>query len=60
MLDDPRVADVGLVGVIAVLPLGPSLAQKIPALVEHHLDVAQPLRVGLGALLTKAVLLVGE
>jgi ribosomal protein S18 acetylase RimI-like enzyme len=44
VLDDAGVADGDIIGVQAELPLGPPLAEEIPALVERFLDLAEPLR----------------
>src|SRR5215207_9748569 len=56
-LHDLGRAHLGLVGIVAHLATGPPLAEQIPALVERHLDVAQPRRrVRFGALITQAAL----
>src|SRR4029079_10247371 len=60
VLDRLGAADVGVVGVLAVLTLGPALAQQVPALIEHHLDVLEAVVVTVLALLADRVLLVGE
>src|SRR5581483_12089572 len=47
-LDHAGVADAGLLGIFPGVPLGPALAEQIPALVEGHLDGLQAGVLGLG------------
>ncbi len=44
VLDDAGIANGDIIGIKAELPLGPPLAEEIPALVERFLDLAEPLR----------------
>jgi hypothetical protein len=55
-------ARLGLVGVLAVLPLGAALAQEIPALVERGVDLVHPraLLVGVLGALAELVLLLHQ
>src|SRR6266702_739978 len=45
-LHDGGVADLGLVGVLAGVTAGATLPEQVPALVELHIDGAQPLCLG--------------
>ena len=57
MLHDVGCPDLGVAGILAGVAAGPALAEQVPALVELHLDLAEPARSGVVQLLVAVLAL---